>query len=160
LATDGHGKASAPLFAGPDTLARVDPRTNRVIAVVHVGAHPVVVAAAGRSVWVYNRDGASISEVDAGTNRLLKTTPISSFSPAECCSLFAGPVLAADASGAWFVSGGEFARARLTHIVAGGGRKREYPLDLTPTGVAVGRRAVWVVGHRGREYRLVRIDPA
>jgi serine/threonine-protein kinase len=158
-ATGGQAKAGVPLFAGPDTLARIDPKTNRVSAVVAVGAHPVVAAAAGHSVWVYNRDGASISEVDARTNRVVKTSPVSSYAPAHCCSLFAGPVLAADASGAWFVSGGDVDKPRLTHIRAGAGRKLEYPLDLTPTGVATGRGAVWVVGHRGRDYRLLRIDP-
>ena len=117
-------------------------------------------AAGGHSVWVYNRDSATISEVDARTNRVLKTTTISGFIPDQCCSLFAGPVLAADASGAWFVNGGVYDKPRLTHVLAGGGRKREYPLDLTPTGVAVGGGAVWVVGHRGRDHQVLRIDPA
>jgi DNA-binding beta-propeller fold protein YncE len=156
----GHGKAAAPLFAGPDTVARIDPTTNRVSAVIPVGAHPVVVAAAGNSVWVYNGRGASISEIDAATNRVVKTTSVSDITPAECCNLFAGPMLAADTSGAWFVNGGEVDKARLTHIVAGGGKKREYPLNLTPTGVAAGAGSVWVVGHRGHDYRLLRIDPA
>jgi DNA-binding beta-propeller fold protein YncE len=160
LATYGHGKAAAPLFARPDSLARIDPATNKVSAVIDVGAHPVVVAAAGHSVWTYNSGDGTISEVDAGTNRVLTRTPVSGFTPAECCSLFAGPVLAADASGAWFVNGGVDNKARLTHVLAGGGRKREYPLDLTPTGVAVGDDAVWVVGRRARDYRVVRIDPA
>jgi serine/threonine-protein kinase len=162
LATAGHRKATAPLFAGPDTLARIDPATNEVVAVIGVGAHPVVVAAGAHShsVWVYNDGDSSISEVDAGTNRVLKTTPISGFTPVECCSLFAGPVLAADAAGAWFVSGGEVDKAWLTHIAVDAGRKRRYALDLTPTGVAVGHSAVWVVGHRGRDFRLLRIDPA
>jgi hypothetical protein len=45
-------------------------------------------------------------------------------------------------------------------VPAGGGRKRQYPLDVTPTGVAVGGGAVWVVGHRVRDYQVLRIDPA
>jgi protein kinase-like protein len=160
LVTAGHGKAAAPLFAGPDTLARIDPTTNKVTAVIHVGAHPVVVAAAGHSVWVYNKGDSTISEIDSGTNHVRKTTPVSRVLPAECCSLFAGPVLAADPSGAWFVDGRESTGARLTHILADGGPKREYALDLTPTGVAVGRRAVWVVGHRRPDDELQRIDAA
>jgi Protein kinase domain len=184
LATGGHGKAAAaPLFARVESLARIDPATNEVSAVIDVGAHPVAAAAGGHSIWVYSRDSGTISEVDAGTNRVLKETAISGFTPARCCSLFAGPVLAADASGAWFVNGGIYGdlrptyelvgggsvtivkggaydKPRLTHVLAGGGRKREYPLDLTPTGVAAGEDAVWVVGHRGRDYQVVRIDPA
>src|SRR5262249_28111388 len=152
-----HG---SPLCAGPNPLARIDPTTKKVSAVIHVGPHPVVVTAAAHYVWVYNKGDSSISEVDAQTNHVLRTTSISGSTPAECCSLSAGPVGAADASGAWFVNGGEFGKAQLTHIAAADGRKRAHRLDLTPTGVAVGQNAVWVVGHRGRDYRLLRIDPS
>jgi hypothetical protein len=160
LATEGHGKAAAPLLARPDSLVRIDPATNKVSAVIDVGTHPVVAAAAGHSVWTYNSGDGTISEVDAGTNRVLKTTPISGFTPAGCCSLFTGPALAADTSGAWFVSGGADDKARLTHVLADGGSKREYRLELTPRGVAVGDGAVWVVGRRAHDYEVVRIDPA
>jgi Protein kinase domain len=105
LATEGHGKAAAPLFARPDSLARIDPATSKVSAVIDVGAHPVVAAAAGHSVWTYNSGDGTISEVDPDTNRVLETTPVAGGIPAQCCSLFAGPVLAANSSGAWFVGG-------------------------------------------------------
>ena len=153
----GHGTSA--LLAGPNTLARIDPATNKVSAVVDVGPHPVLVAAAGRSAWVYNEGDGTISEVDATTNRVLRTTSIAGSTPAKCCSLFAGPVLAADASGGWFINGDESDKGRLTHIAASTGKKRDYALDVIPTGVAVGHRAVWIVGHRGRDYRLLRIDP-
>jgi hypothetical protein len=155
-----HGtRKSPPLLAGPNTLARIDQATNKVSAVIDVGQRPVVVAAAGHWVWVFNEDAMSISEIDARTNRVLRTTPIAGDIPAECCSLSAGPVLAADASGAWFVNGAQY-QARLTHIAADTGTKRPHALDLTPTGVAVGGGAVWVVGHRGRHYYLLKTDPA
>ena len=67
--------------------------------------------------------------------------------PAQCCGLFTGPVLAADASGAWFVGGGTAgSRAVLVHVAVGQLRERKYPLHVTPTGVAVSGTAVWVVG--------------
>jgi hypothetical protein len=161
LASNGPGKVNAaPLFARADSLARIDPATNKVSAIIDVGFHPVVAAAGGHSVWVYNKDSGTIFEVDAGTNRVLKTTTISGPTPDQCCSLFTGPVLAADASGAWFVNGRASDEPRLTHMSAGGGRTREYPLDLTPTGVAVGGGAVWVVGYRGRDHQVLRVDPA
>lgn len=156
----GHGKVIAPLYADGDTLARIDPATNKVSAVVDVGADPVAVAAGGRSVWVYNRDGGTISEVDTGTNRVLKTTPVASRPPDQCCGLFSGPVLAADASGAWFVNGGGHGKALLTRLLADGRGVRDYPLDLTPTGVAVGDGAAWVVGHGAHDYQVLRVDPA
>jgi hypothetical protein len=163
LATDGHGKPptpAAPLFARPDSLVRIDPVAHKVSAVIDVGSDPVVAAAGGHSVWVYNKDSATVSQIDARTNRLVKTTTIYSLSD-QCCSLFTGPVLAADASGAWLVHGGLNEQPRwLTHIPAAVGREREYPLDITPTGVAVGGDAVWVVGYRGRDHQVLRIDRA
>ena len=150
----------APLLAVANSLARIDPAAKKVTAVIRVGPHPVVVAAAAQRVWVYNDGDVSISEIDTRTNSVLRTASIPGLTPAECCSLFAGPVLAADPSGAWFVNGGGFTKAWLTHIAAYTGKKRHYPLALTPTGVAVSHGAVWVVGHQGRDYRLLRIDPA
>jgi len=159
--SDGHGNAAAPapLYARADSLVRIDPSTNTVSAVIRVGAHPLDAAAGGQSVWTYNRDDSTISEIDARTNRMLKTTAISGGVPDQCCSLFAGPVLAADSSGAWFVNGVEHDEPRLTHVLAGGRGKREYPLGLIPSGVATGGGAVWIVGHRGREYQVLRFDP-
>ena len=81
-------------------------------------------------------------------------------SPAGCCGNFTGPVLAADASGAWFISGDLHGKALLTHLPAGARGKREYPLAHTPTGVAVGKAAVWVVGRGANDYQVLRIDPS
>jgi len=159
LTTGGHAKATAPLFARYNTLARIDPATNRVSAVVGVDTAPTVAAAGGHSVWVYNQNG-TISEIDTRTNRVRKRTAVP-FSPVVNVSRFAGPVLAADASGAWFVNGDlGFAGGRsfLTMVLPGGRGSREYRLDLTPTGVAVGEGAVWVVGRGAHDYQLLRIE--
>jgi len=132
---------------------------HKVSAVINIGSDPVVAAAGGHDIWAYNKNDDTISEVDATTNRLVKTTTIVGI-PDQCCSLFTGPVLAADASGVWFVNGGAYDQPRLTHIPAGEGKERQYPLDLTPTGVAVGGGAVWMVGYRGRDHQVLRVDPA
>jgi serine/threonine-protein kinase len=158
LATDGHGKVAVPLFAGANTLARIDPTTNRVSAVIDVGRSPAASAVGGQSAWVYNRDDWTISEIDARTNRVLKTTPVPGL-PAGCCANFTGPVLAADASGAWFISGDLHGNGLLTRLLAGRRGQRGYRLELTPTGVAVGEGAVWVVGRGARDYQVLRIDP-
>jgi hypothetical protein len=163
LATEGQSKRTppaAPLFARPDSLVRIDPVTHKVSAVIDVGSDPVVAAAGGHSVWVYDKSSGDISEVDARTNRVVKTSSFQGYAPTQCCSLFTGPVLAADASGAWFVNGGAYEQPRLAHIPSGEGREREFRIDVTPTGVAVGGGAVWVVGYRGREHQVLRIDPA
>ena len=162
----GHGArhgAAAPLFAGSNTLARVDPATNTVSDVFHVGADPVVAAGADYTVWVYSRRAGTITQIDAFASSRVETTRVSL--PADCCSLFTGPVLAADpttgVTGAWFVEGG-FAgrRALLVHVPVGAHGTHEYPLPLTPTGVAAGGDAVWVVGHDERGYEVLRIAPA
>jgi hypothetical protein len=70
-------------------------------------------------------------------------------------------VLAADADGAWFVAGGTANnRAVLAHVAVGQLGKREYPLRVTPTGVAASGSAVWVVGHNRHEDEVLRVDPA
>jgi tRNA A-37 threonylcarbamoyl transferase component Bud32 len=159
LTTGGHAKAAAPLFARKNTVARIDPATNRVSAVVDVGSVPTVVAAGGHSVWVFNQSDWTISEIDARTNRVRKTTAV----PPRTVNVsrFAGPVLAAGASGAWFVDGAlglAGGRPFLTAVLSGGRGKREYRLDVTPTGVAVGQGAVWVVGRGADDYQVLRID--
>ena len=163
LATGGRAKAATtPLFARKDTVARIDPGTNKVSAVVAVGPSPVAAAAGGHSVWVYNQGDSTISEIDERTNRVRKTTPIRPW-PADV-SRYTGPVLAADASGAWFVSGaldvppGDPDHPLLTKVLPGGRGKREYHLDVTPTGVAASDGAVWVVGRAARDYEALRID--
>jgi streptogramin lyase len=138
-------------------LARIDPATNKVSRVISVGIDPVVTAAGGDTVWVYNRVSGSITQVDAFTNRRVETTPVSR--PAHCCGLFTGPMLAADASGAWFVAGeSPRTRTRLVHVPAAHLGKHEYPLPTSPTGVAVGGGFVWVVGHGAHGDKVLRID--
>jgi hypothetical protein len=159
LMTGGHAKQVAPLLAGYNTVARVDPMTNKVSAVIDVGASPTLAAAGGDSVWVFNEGDSTISEIDATTNAVVKTTPI----PVRGvnASRYAGPVLAADAAAAWFINGslgGEDDLPTLTMLLKGGRGTREYRLDVTPTGVAVGDGAVWVVGRGARDYQVLRID--
>ena len=57
---------SAPAVKA-DTLVRIDPATNKISAVVNVGQRPSAIAVGGRSVWVYNDAGPSVSEIDAAT---------------------------------------------------------------------------------------------
>ncbi len=156
------GRKDAPLFAGPSTLARIDPITRKVDAVVNVGLNPVVSAGGGRHVWVYSEGSGAITEVDTRTSRVIERPTISALPPAECCGLYSGPVLAANASGAWFVKGGLVRRPYLVHLPAGQRKRRAhaYPLDIVPTGVAVGDGSVWVVGRTARDDEVLRFDPA
>ncbi len=160
--TLGHSpvrKPAASLFAHVNTLARIDPATNKVSAVIPVGKDPVLAAAGGDTVWVYSV-GSGIWQIDAATNRVVGTTPMPFLPTARCCGLFTGPVLAANASGAWFIEGG-FAGTKplLVHVPVGRHEQHDYALPISPTGVAVGGGAVWVVGHDPRGDKVLRIDP-
>ena len=158
------GETAAPAVRiRANTLVRIDPATNTLSSVVDVGQRPVATAVGGRSVWVYSREAGTVSEVDPVTNRVRHTTW-----PAQPLDIgsIAGPVLAADAAGAWIVglSGG---KSVLTRIYRGGRGTREYSLDrgsaevaVGPVAVAVGEDAVWVLRRATRQMDLLRVDPA
>jgi streptogramin lyase len=61
LATRG---TAAPIVV-PNSLVKIDPRTNRVVDVLRVGREPVSVAAAGNYVWVVNSVDETVTRVDA-----------------------------------------------------------------------------------------------
>jgi serine/threonine-protein kinase len=153
----------SPLFAHPNTLVRIDPRANEVRAVVGVGASPQAVAAYGQSVWVYSHADGSVSEIDARTDTVLHTTVLSA--TPDHLSWRDGPVLAADAAGAWIVGVEARGEYRLTRILArhartaaDGAGKIEYALHHEPVAVVVGASAVWVLSRAPRDV-VLRIDP-
>jgi hypothetical protein len=153
-------KVAPPPRSDANTLVRINPWTKKVTARIHkVGLDPQVAAGSGRHVWVYGENGGTIAEIDTQTDRVVKKTFGSLVPPAECCGLYSGPVLAADASGAWFVTGGDAGPPHLVHVPVKG-RKHLYPLPVTPTGVAVGDGSVWIVGHTSRYDAVLRFDPA
>jgi YVTN family beta-propeller protein len=59
----GRGERVAHAVALPNSVAVVDPKSNRVVASVAVGARPGSIAFGAGSVWVGNRDDASISRI-------------------------------------------------------------------------------------------------
>jgi Protein kinase domain len=157
LATRSPGARAGPPLVEKNSLVRIDPKTNAVTHVVSVGARPMAVAVGGHSVWVYNADGHTLSEVDARTKRVLQTTSVSN--PPSDLSDLTGPILAADEAGAWLIGLGDRRRSLLTRVFSGGG-KREYRLDREPRGIAIGPRAVWVIGRSIDDDQVLRVDPA
>ena len=59
--------------AVPNSVAVIDPKTNRVVAAIPVGAAPTSIAVGDGKVWVLNRDAQTISLIDATTRSLVKT---------------------------------------------------------------------------------------
>jgi DNA-binding SARP family transcriptional activator/sugar lactone lactonase YvrE len=55
---------AAPVVVPPNSLAAIDPATNRVVAVLQTGIRPGPVAAGAGAVWVGNLDERSLTRVD------------------------------------------------------------------------------------------------
>lgn len=161
LVSRGKTAASA-VRARANTLVRIDPAANALSNVVAVGQKPVATAVGGRSVWVYSRDEGTVSEIDPRKNVVRhRTWPAQPVDIGES----PGPVLAADAAGAWIV-GLDGGSSVLTRIYRGGRGTREYSLDhdsagvaLGPLAVAVGEHAVWVIRRGAHDMEMLRVNP-
>jgi DNA-binding SARP family transcriptional activator/streptogramin lyase len=58
-----NGDAKSPV-AIPDSLVKIDPKTNKVVDVIRVGRLPVAAALAGDFVWVVNTADSTLTRVD------------------------------------------------------------------------------------------------
>lgn len=61
---------------GSNTLARIDARTNEVLATIPVGAAPHHVVAGAGAVWANNIDGANVARIDPSSNKVVARTPM------------------------------------------------------------------------------------
>ena len=75
LTRDG-GDEQRVVSVGRNSVAVIDPRTNRVLDSIRVGDGPSSIAVANGRVWVVNRDAQTISVIDASTRALVKTFAI------------------------------------------------------------------------------------
>jgi glutamine cyclotransferase len=57
-------------------LLRLDPRTLKSIAEIHVGAQPKGILPADGAVWIANTHGGTVSRVDPGRNRVVATVTV------------------------------------------------------------------------------------
>lgn len=158
FAYGGDASAGARPVVRENSLVRIDPKTNAVDAVIKVGKQPVATAVAGDTVWVYNERDQSVSEIDARTNATRQVTRLSTV-PFDL-SNGTGPMLAADARGAWLtgydVMTGE---SLLTRLLTGKETKVVYPMKGALLGVVVGDGAVWLLGSRIQGSVVIRVDP-
>jgi virginiamycin B lyase len=132
------GAGAGWVASGRGAVARIDPASNRVVAVIKLPPEgPEGIAVAGRVVWVAE-GGHGVARIDAATNRLLRTVRL---------DLQADRV-AADGGTIWvggpstdpsFEAAGGVAR-----IDAATGRVREVVPSGLPTGLAAGVGAVWI----------------
>ncbi|HEX6788777.1 MAG TPA: adenylate/guanylate cyclase domain-containing protein [Gaiellaceae bacterium] len=57
----------------PNSVAVVNPTSNRLIADVHVGSQPVAVAVGDGGVWVANSSDGTVTRIDPRTRRVVRT---------------------------------------------------------------------------------------
>jgi class 3 adenylate cyclase len=158
LTRGGGGSAGASRYAQANTLARIDPATNSVSAVIGVDDSPAAIAVGGRTVWVYGGADKTISEIDAATNKVRHVTAIAA--PPKYLGHFQGPILAADPESAWIVGIDKHGGPFLTRVLSGGRGARQYRLDQEPVAIGVGYGSVWVLGRATFDNQILRVDPS
>jgi hypothetical protein len=72
----GRRDRGEPMVGNGGQVARIDPATNTVTALLDVGPRPYFLAVGFGSIWTGNATGASVSRIDAATNEVT-TIPIS-----------------------------------------------------------------------------------
>jgi YVTN family beta-propeller protein len=65
-----------PIIAPPNSVAIIDPKTNKVIHYVQVGNRPGAIDVGFGSAWVANQDDRTLSRINLKTNHIEKTIPL------------------------------------------------------------------------------------
>jgi YVTN family beta-propeller protein len=104
LSSGGETKALARI--APNSVGLLDPKSNRFVAQIPVGATPTQLALTGDSLWVVNSGDRTVSRIDPGRRVVVRTITL----PGEPGGI------GADASGAWVV----YARSAGTYAQSAG----------------------------------------
>jgi YVTN family beta-propeller protein len=144
-----RGEPSPAVHVLGNSLAVIDPASNRVERQIPVGPRPASIVYGKHALWVANLDENSISRVDPRTNRVVRTIPTD-----------ASPAGIAFAAGSLYVANSD--AATVSRIEPQYGRAMRTIAVRNPSGfpvgaLAVGAHAVWVVNSAGTVSRL---DPA
>jgi YVTN family beta-propeller protein len=86
-----------PVVVAPNSIAVVDPHTNRVVADIPVGSRPTAVAVGRDAVWVANADDGTVSRIDPRTRKVVTTIGIGA--PAIGLAVDRGTVWLANGTG-------------------------------------------------------------
>ncbi len=78
----------APLVAPPNSVAVIDPTSNRVTAAIDVGARPGPIAAGAGAVWTGNLDDKTLTRIDPAALRTIGTTTLAA-TPTGVAAAFA-----------------------------------------------------------------------
>ncbi|HTU30694.1 MAG TPA: ABC transporter substrate-binding protein [Solirubrobacteraceae bacterium] len=74
--TELTNRRAAAMRAIPNTVAAIDPQSDRVVAAVPVGAEPGAIAFGSGSLWVANSQSGTISRIDPVRRRTVATIPL------------------------------------------------------------------------------------
>jgi peptide/nickel transport system substrate-binding protein len=142
------------LRAAANSLAAINVRSDRIVGVVPVGARPGSVAFGSGSLWVANLDDQTISRIDPGTLRTLRTIELRG-SPTG---------IATSAGGLWVVESNQTPAVNSTSVFVGridpefdtlsDGRRIGNVIPSGPGAVATHGNAVWVAPSTGLLTRL------
>jgi YVTN family beta-propeller protein len=140
---------------GGDSVARIDPQTNRVAGrPVRTGASPQSLAVGGGSLWVANHDARTVTRIDQASGKVVADIPV----PSEPHRVAYG------AGAAWVGNWHDNSVSRIdpqTNRVVGS----PIPIGFHHAGnLVVGAGSVWVtsdyrVDAAAEDVVLVRIDP-
>jgi len=141
----------------PNSLAAIDPETNRIVAEIPVGVRPASVVFASGALWVANLDDDNVMRIDPKTGRLVRTITTG----------IAASGLAGGAGAVWAIGGERGVVLRIDPVfneVVKRINTVKFGTLLTAapaTGaIAATARAVWAIsGGFFSTPRLSRIDP-
>jgi YVTN family beta-propeller protein len=72
----GQGGLDSGVTAEGNSVAVIDPDSNRTTDAIAVGTRPGAIAAGSGSLWVANRDDQSVSRIDPDTSSVTKAIPV------------------------------------------------------------------------------------
>ncbi len=151
----GGGGPKPDLTVRNNSLVRIDPKTNKVAAVIPVGRDPENIAYADGTVWVYNLVDHTVDAVDAKTSRRVGSWGINGAPPFPD---FKHPIMASEGS-AWVLSVEPSGGGVLTHIRREFSSTQAFPLPDDPVSIARGGGWIWVTTANANGNSLLRVDP-
>jgi len=130
---------------GDHGVARIDPRTNEVVAQITVGKDPIGIAFAGGTIWTANRKDGTLSRIDPATNTVVGTVKVGG-----------APFTLATAAGSVWMTDED--AGTLVRLEPSSGRVlARIPVGESPANAVATDDAVWVPLYP--RDRLVRVDP-
>ena len=132
-------------------IVRIDPKRNVVQARIRVGSEPCYGIGVGATrVWVLNCKSQTLVRINPRTNKVdLKVLAI--------IAPHGEGGIAADGSGAWYVSNQDGHSSTLVHVDALGRTRAKIPVGIDSAVVNVAFGSVWVTS--SGEATIYRVDP-